>query len=232
MTMMFRTVKAALIKILGNSSTGAYRVTGYQRQSTDADTTTGTDRKVSVSYRSGSFPRSGSSPRGPVRHEMEFAIELLCSAKAKGDLAALADPESSSAEKIAAIAAFTPAAEAVETLMDGFIDVIYQVLMDNEAVRLDDGTGTDLKVSNRWISSVRKDDPLPSGALAVLTATLVYNVVAMEEVVGAVAVTYDPPEGQPAAIGSILIDLQIEGSVDNPVAGDVHEGRAEVEEVY
>lgn len=225
MTMMFRTVKAALVTILGNASTGSYRVIGYQRQSTDADTTTGTNRRVSVSYVSGSFPRSGSSPRGPVRHEMEFAIELLCSAKANGNLAALSNPESTDEQKAAAIAAFTPAAEAVEVQMDSFIDAIYQVLMSNEAIRLDDGTLGDLKVSNRWISSVRKDDPMPSGSLAVLTATITYSVIAMEEITGAVP-EFEPDEGED---NFIAVDLLIEGDVSDPVEGDENEGRAMVQ---
>jgi hypothetical protein len=231
--MMFRTAKAALVTILGASSTtGGYRVTGYQGQSTEADTVAGTSRKVSVSYRSGSFPRSGSSPRGPVRHEMEFAVELLCSARANGDLSALNNPESTDQQKATAIAAFVPAAQAVDAHMDSFIDTVYQVLMDNEATRLDDGTLGDLKVSNRWISRVQKDDPLPSGALAVLSATIIYNVVAMEGLTGAAAIAPTPPEGQPAYVGSILVDLLIEGDVDDPVAGDTHEGRAKVGEVY
>jgi hypothetical protein len=233
MTMMFRTAKAALVTILGNySTTGGYRVTGYQGQSTEADTVAGTSRKVSVSYRSGSFPRSGSSPRGPVRHEMEFAVELLCSARANGDLAALNNPESTDEQKATAIAAFVPAAQAVDAHMDGFIDTVYQVLMDNEATRLDDGTLGDLKVSNRWISRVQKDDPLPSGALAVLSATIIYNVVASEEITGAAAIAPDPPEGDPAYVGSVIIDLLVEGDVSNPVAGDTHEGRAGIKEVY
>lgn len=233
MSMMFRTVKAALVTILGNASTtGGYRVTGYQGQSTDADTVTSSNRKVSVSYRAGSFPRSGSSPRGPVRHEMEFAVELLCSARASGNLTALENPASTDEQKATAIAAFIPAAQAVDAHMDSFIDAVYQVLMDNEAISLDDGTNGDLKVANRWISRVQKDDPLPSGALAVLTATIIYTVVAMEALTGAAAVTYEPPEGEPEAVGSILIDLQIEGDVDNPVAGDTNEGRAKVEREY
>jgi hypothetical protein len=219
MTMMFRTVKAALVTILGNGAAGQYRVVGYQGQSTDAETTVNTNRKVSVSYRSGSFPRSAASPRGPVRHEMEFAVDLLASAKASGNLSALENPDSTDQQKAAAIAAFTPAAQAVDALMDGFIDAVYQVLMDNEAIHLDDGTGGDLKVSNRWISRVQKDDPLPSGALAVLTATMTFNVVAMEEIVGASAVS---------DMDFILVDLLVEGDVSNPTAGDENEGRAEV----
>lgn len=229
MSMMFRTVKAALINILGAGATGSYRVVGYQGQSTDADTVTGTNRKVSVSYRAGSFPRSGSSPRGPVRHEMEFAVELLCSAKASGNLSALDNPDSTDQQKAAAIAAFIPAAQAVDTLMDSFIDAVYQTLMDNEAINLNDGVVGDLKVANRWISSVRKDDPLPSGALAVLTATITYNVVAMEALTGAAALVDESENPQP---GSILVDLLVEGDVSNPVAGDTGEGRAEVEVVY
>lgn len=233
MTMMFRTVKAALVTILGNySTTGGYRVTGYQGQSTEADTVAGTNRKVSVSYRTGSFSRSGSSPRGPVRHEMEFSVELLCSARANGDVSALENPASTDEQKATAIAAFIPAAQAVDAHMDSFIDTVYQVLMDNEATRLDDGTLGDLKVSNRWISRVQKDDPLPSGALAVLSATIVYNVVAMEELTGAAAIAPDPPEGDPAYVASILVDLRVEGDVDNPTSGDIHEGRAKIEEVY
>jgi hypothetical protein len=233
MTMMFRTAKAALVTILGNyATTGGYRVTGYQGQSTEADTVAGTSRKVSVSYRAGSFPRSGSSPRGPVRHEMEFAIDLLCSSRASGDLSALNDPDSTNEQKASAIAAFIPASQAVDAHMDSFIDVVYQVLMDNEAIRLDDGTLGDLKVSNRWISRVQKDEPLPSGALAVLSATIIYNVVASEEITGALAIAPDPPEGDPAYVGSVIIDLLVEGDVSNPVAGDTHEGRAGIKEVY
>ena len=219
--MMFRTVKSALVTILGNAATAnEYRVLGYQAQSTDAQTTTNADRKVAVHYRSGSFPRSAASQQGPVRHEMEFQVELLISAKAKGDVSALEDPESSDAAKAAAIANFTPAAQTVDEGMDSFIDAIYQVLMDNEAIYLDNGTDGDLKVANRWISRVQKDDPLPSGGLAVLTATLTYNVVAMETIAGAAAV---------GDMDLVSLDLLIEGDVDDPAEGDTNEGRAAVQ---
>lgn len=222
MTMMFRTIKSALVTILGNAASGNYRVLGYQSQSTDALTAAGENRKVAVHYRAGSFPRSAASQRGPVRHEMEFQIELLVSARAQGDVSALESESSTEAERATAISNFIPAAKAVDTAMDEFIDVIYQVLMDNEAVYLDDGVNGDLKVANRWIASVQKDDPLPTGGLAVLTATLVYNVVAMETITGAAAV---------GSMSSVLVDLLIEGDVDNPIEGDENEGRAEVEVV-
>lgn len=220
MSMMFRTVKAALVTILGSSASGQYRVYGYQAQSTDALTTIGANRKVAVHYRSGSFPRSAASQRGPVRHEMEFQIELLVSAQASGNLSALEDPESSDAQRAAAIAAFVPAAKAADLAMDELIEIVYQVLMDNEAIYLDDGTHGDLKVANRWISRVQKDDPLPSGGLAVLTANLTYNVVAMETITGA-AVLDD--------MAFLAVDLLVEGDVDDPVEGDENEGRAMVQ---
>jgi hypothetical protein len=220
MTMMFRTVKDRLVTILGNAASGNYRVWGYQGQSTDALTTTGANRKVAVHYRSGSFPRSAASQRGPTRHEMEFQVELLTSAKASGDVSALENPASSASERATAISNFTPAAKACDALMDGFIDAIYQVLMDNEAIYLDNGTDGDLKVANRWISRVQKDDPLPDGGLAVLTATITYNVVAMETITGAAAV---------GDMDLVSLDLLVEGDVDDPVEGDTNEGRAAVQ---
>lgn len=220
MTMMFRTIKAALVTILGNAASGEYRVLGYQSQSIDALTVAGEHRKVAVHYRSGSFPRSGASQRGPVRHEMDFQIELLVSAKAQGDVSALENPDSTESQRATAIANFVPAAKAVDNAMDEFIDVVYQVLMDNEAVKLDNGTDGDLAVANRWISRVQKDDPLPSGGLAVLTATLTYNVVAMETITGAAVVD---------EMDSVLVDLLVEGDVDDPTEGDTNEGRAKVE---
>ena len=126
MTMMFRTVKAALVTILGNAASGNYRVLGYQSQSTDALTTLGENRKAAVHYRSGSFPRSAASQSGPVRHEMEFQIELLVSAKASGDVSALENPESSDSERATAISNFVPAAQAVDVAADEFIDAVYQ----------------------------------------------------------------------------------------------------------
>ena len=220
MTMMFRAVKSRLVDILGNAASGNYRVWGYQAQSTDALTVKGTDRKVAVHYRSGSFPRSAAAQRGPTRHEMEFQIELLISAQASGDVSALESELSTPAEKAAAIAAFVPAAKAVDTAMDEFIDVIYQVLMDNGAIYLDNGTDGDLKVANRWIARIQKDDPLPSGGLAVLTATLTYNVVAMETITGAAVV---------GDMDVLFVDLLVEGDVDDPTAGDTNEGRAAVQ---
>lgn len=220
MTMLFRTVKARLVTILGNAASGNYRVYGYQSQSTDALTTIGDNRKVAVHYRSGSFPRSAASQRGPVRHEMEFQIELLVSAQASGNVSALEDPDSSDAQRAAAIAAFIPAAKAADESMDELIDAVYQVLMDNEAIYLDDGVSGDLKVANRWISRVQKDDPLPSGGLAVLTANLTYNVVAMETITGAAALD---------DMAFLAVELLVEGDVDNPVEGDENEGRAIVQ---
>lgn len=214
MAMQFRTIKTALVTILGNEAAGRYNVLGYQKQSTDALTVEGQNRQVTVYYKSGSYPRSAASQRGPVRHEMDFQIELLVSSNASGDVSALENPASTEAEKAAAIAAFTPAAERCDLAMDELIDIIYQTLMDNEFVRLDDGANGDLKVSNRWITRVQKDDVMPNGGLAILTASLNYQVIAMELLAGKDSV---------GALTSVLVDLQVPGE-ENTAKAQVEAG--------
>lgn len=214
MTMVFRTAKDALVTILGNAATsGQYTVSGYQRQSLNPEQVANENRRVTVYYKSGEFAPTSSSLSGPVKHEMTFAVELVLAAKSLGDLSTLTDENSTDAERATALANFELAASVADRQMDEFIDVIYNVLMDNRRIRLDDDVNGDLAVNDRWIQRVTKNEPLPSGEYAVLTAEITYTIQAKENILGADAV-----------------GILVSNDVDIRVNDDINEGRAGVEE--
>ncbi len=181
--MMFRTVRDAIVQLLGDQAESRFRVIGYQRQSKSPDELTGDNRLVQVYYSDGAFPKPASRMMGNKTHNLTFEIDLSASAAALGDLSVLDSTTSTAIQKAAAIAAIKEAAETADTQVDELIDAVYQILMDarNEGLGLDKGD-----ISSRWIDRIQKDTIIERGDLVVKTANMKYTCRVQETVPGAI----------------------------------------------
>ncbi|MEE9499599.1 MAG: hypothetical protein V3V24_09700 [Nitrospinaceae bacterium] len=209
--MMFRVLKENLEEILlASATTGCYEVVGYQVQGVAADEVLGPKRRVQVFYDSGDFLKSKAAiSGGPTQHEIAYRVELTVAAESKANLAVINDAGATAAEKAAAIEAFQTAAAVADESIDEFFDIVYQILMDSR--NEDIGTeGPPWKVSSRWVGAMRKDNPLDQGEYVVLTGTIEFTCMTVEEVLG--------DTGTPAGTGAYDQTTDLEGD-DNEKTG-------------
>lgn len=179
--MMFRTVRDALVTILGDGAESRFRVIGYQRQSKNADEVLSNDRLVQVYFSDGEFTKSAGRMMGHKTHNVSYEIDMSASAPAKGDLSVLDSTTSTAIQKAAALAAVKEAAEEADTQVDELIEYVYQILMDarNEGLGLTKGD-----ISSRWIGAIQKDTIIERGDLVVKTANMKYTCRVQETVLG------------------------------------------------
>ncbi len=212
--MVFRQAKEHLVNILTENAGGRYRVQGYQPQRDSSEGAVDSDQIVRVFYESGEFPRRGGNWTGPSKHEMTFAIHLLVSRAASGDLDTLNDPNATAGDRSTALAAFENAAARTDAAMDELIETVYQIVMDNQFIQLDDSAGVDgsgdLDLASRWVDRIEKGDPVKHGQYVTIDGAIHYKLSCEEEFTGA-------PE-----VGTGNID------VDVLVNDDDKEGRAGV----
>ena len=181
MTMNFRLLKAGIESILSAyASTGGYRVLGYNDDAIDAEDLLGTRRLVQVYIDGGDF--SGAF-NGPAKHDVTVAIDLLTSAKAQVDLSVIDDETSTGAEIAVAMAAAQNASKLANDDLDEFIDVIFNLLVDDTNLNMG-VSETVASVGNRWIPKWKKSKPMTRGDMVVLHATMDLTCRVMEDFAG------------------------------------------------
>lgn len=168
MAMRFRTVKSAIVTLLGAAAAGRYRVAGYQDQGLSAEETAGSSRLVQVFYSQGEFPKSQSG-WGPYSHEVVMKINLIASEAAAVDLSVLNSELATPTQIAAALAALTPAAEGADNSLDELFDHVFQELMKGD--NLDFGI-TSFPVANQWVENFKKEEISPRGEYAVASGTV------------------------------------------------------------
>jgi hypothetical protein len=149
------------------ATAGRYQVVGYQKQGTSAIETNANDRLVQVFYVSGSFPKSGASLQGPIRHEMTFRVQLTASRAASVDLSVLENPSSTDLQKSAALAAVTRAASLADDSFDELLSAVFGVILDNRDLDF----GMDPPGASRWIQGFSKNPPNKVGGYVTITGS-------------------------------------------------------------
>lgn len=165
MTMQFRTIRDAIISLLGTAAAGRYRVLGYQEEGTSPEAVLDSSRTVQVFYSRGKFPKSTAATRGPYNHDMTFVIQLEAAKRAEVDLSVLNNPAATSVQVQAAWAALKPAEQAADESLDELWDHVFNEL--NDARNIDFGLSD--PVGSRWVDEFAKDDVLARGEYAVIT---------------------------------------------------------------
>lgn len=183
--MNFETLRDNIETILINAAAGRYQLAVGQNQSTASEEVEDL-RMVTIYYMTGDFPKSSGVINGPVQHDPTFKIEFLVSAASTADLSVLDNPDSTTAEIIAALSAMQTASKLADVLMDSLFAIIFQILMDTRNQDLGFSKGV---VSNRWVNQFEKDTPIQRGELVTLTASCLLTCRIQEEVTGDTGVT-------------------------------------------
>lgn len=184
MTMNFRNIKASIVEILAANTNNCFVVVGHQRQGTAAEEQTGFNRTVQVFWSASDFPKSSGSIGGDRQNDATYRIELMVAAPAQGDLRTLSNPNASAAALSMALLALTEGSAVADDSLDELVDLVYQILSD--ATNKDMGQAEGI-VSNTWISTAQKDDPLFEGELVVLTASMFLTLRTVETITGLTA---------------------------------------------
>lgn len=194
--MLFRQVKKSITdNVLGPAEDGRFQTIGFQRQTNDAEDSLDNLRHVQVFWSGSNFPKKGSGLQGPYKNEISFTIELSAAKAVEIDLEVLNDEFATPAEKATALASFQEAADLVDDSFDELFDIIFQIIMDARNIDLGMPKGV---VSDRWLSQVKKDDPIPAGELAMLTGSAILTCSVSEQAPG------DPGVGGAKTIATII----------------------------
>lgn len=204
--MRFRLVNAAIIKLLGDSAAGQYRVVGYKGQGKAAKEVKDSDRVVQSYFSTGNFSTSSGRPHGATQHAMVFTIGLSVSAAARINLSVINDPNANAGQVTAALTELQEAAYRADLLMDELADIVYQVLMHGPNCDLGFPVGT---ITNRWIDQIQKDPPAPSGELVVLTGTVQFSCATSEAVTGVVLVPAEDVPVVGVALDGTVLELTV-----------------------
>jgi hypothetical protein len=199
MTMQFRTMKAWLVNYLGaHSVAGGFRVVGYADAGIDSAQLKGSNRMLQVFVSGGEIPAKSSAKCGPVVHDVAFSVELLTACASSVDLSVLNDPAATSGEIAAALAASQKAAAIADDDFDEFLDIVFNLLMDNEQQDL----GHPGEVASRWIKSWKKGSPLNRGEHVILPGTIDFSFRVSEEITGCAVITPTPNQAVRVAINA------------------------------
>ena len=183
--MKFRRVKKALNDLLGGASAGRFHVVGYERQGVDAQQVKNMDRIVQAFYSHGDFRKSAGSLTGPKLHDINFGIGLFVSAPARVDLSVINKEGATQGQIEGALAAMQEGSYVADELFDELAETVWNILTDGRNRDLGLKIGT---VSNNWVESIRKDAPVPRGALVVLTGEIHFTLSTSEDVTGDIGV--------------------------------------------
>lgn len=181
--MNFEIVKDALITALGTDAGGNFTVIGFNRQGKDAEEVS--DTLVQCAYTDGDFPKESSGQYGPCRHDIEFTIGITVSAKAKANLNVLNDDNATVVQLTTALNNLEEAAFLADKKFDTVVGLIFNILKAGKNIELGLGSGL---VRSPWLGKIRKDAPLPKGALVILTGTILFSCTTYEEPTGIVGV--------------------------------------------
>jgi hypothetical protein len=179
--MNFQSVQTALVTILGAAEASRYRTVGYKDEPIGQSEILNTNKLVSVHYKEGSFPDHVSGRQGPVTHKCTFNIELKLSQKAVVDIATLENVGATEGQRATALAGLQDAKDLANTNLDAFISIILGVLMDSRNAYL--GLSKSI-FGNRWISKIKKEDPMYFGDSVICSAILIYECDIEETFVG------------------------------------------------
>lgn len=191
--MAFRTVKKSLInKVLTPNAASNFRIAGYQKSALSAEEISGTSRLLSV-Y-TPSLDLTGRET-GPVQSKAVINLDFFVSAPAKVDLTVLDNPDATTAQRAAAIAASIDAASVADESMDEFWELVWNIVMNarynqlglDESVTVGAVTypvDTGIKIAERYITRLDKDQPSEMGDHVVLTARAQITYKTVEQVSG------------------------------------------------
>lgn len=178
--MTFETLRDNILSTLTVAAAGRYATEGAQVQKKSARENISLPR-VTVYYKSGSFPKSSAALTSRTIHDVTFVIEMTVFVEHELDLSILNNPAATKGQKAAVLSSMAPLQEEASTLLDATWGIIYQVLMDAE--NLDFGL-TKKEISDRWVDDFEKDSPASTGEYMTITGSATMTARVKEEITG------------------------------------------------
>lgn len=184
--MSFRVIKSSIVSILktardaGGIYAGKYSVIGFQKEIQSAEEVEGNNRTVQVYYDAGSFD---GAPNNINKHDMTFKFDLTVGSSGKIDLSGL-ESATSDAQRATIISNAQEALSVADDSLDEFIEIVFQVLMAGDNIRLGvDEESTGVLANTRMVKNVQKNEPVPKGEYAIVSATLTMACESSEELI-------------------------------------------------
>ncbi len=187
--MNFETLRDNIVTILKDAAVGRYRVIDYQPVAGDAVEYKGSNRLVKVYFSEDQFPKNQSGIVGNLNSEPVYAIELIVSSAAEGDLAVIDNPSSTPVDLQTALANIKLAEDLADKSWDELAGIVFQVLMDARNIDFGMTVGT---IAGRWLDNFRKDEPgqisvakgILGGKLITITGSARFTCTLDEEILG------------------------------------------------
>ena len=195
--MTFQLVKTALQNLLNSNSGTDFYVVGAQTQGENADFIYERPM-VQVFYSQTEWDESASPRSGKARGTVTFKILLTIAKGSVVDIATLNDPNSTAGQIAAALAANAAAEDVADAAWDNLYSIVWNILR-NPANRNFGVAETVWQISDNWIASTRKGDPIIRGEVVAISGTMnltckivEYPVSAIETAGHAVDVVFNP----------------------------------------
>jgi hypothetical protein len=183
-------LKDAIENLLAERAEGRYEVITPKRKASAENITK--LPQVRVFYSEGTFDKSKSSINSPYHHDASFKIYIQTAAKSAVNLAILENPAATEKQLAEALAAASDATVDVDEKMDTLLSVLFDIIMTPMHRDLGMGPG---EISNRWIGSIKKQNPAPDGAVVTNVAAIALMAQCMEAVSGEIGKPAAPKEG-------------------------------------
>jgi hypothetical protein len=168
--MKFQSVKTAIIALLATGATAnGYSVVGAQSQSQAAEKLANL-AEVEVVFGDGDFPKSrGGMGGGSLAHDAMFKVVIAVAMPAVVDIATLESPTATPVQRAAALTAAVKSDDATEAKIDAVAAAIWNLIMRPANWQFGQ---TAIKIANRWISAIHKNDPGKFGSYGSKTGTM------------------------------------------------------------
>jgi hypothetical protein len=166
MTLRAITAKNNYITILDNQSLGVFQVLGYQRQ-TKAGNTINDNPLVQVFYENSSFTVNARGQKAPIMNDVTLKIEMTVAADAPVDLATLNDPNSTAAQRAAALANAKEAAANASEILESVWSKVWEITTTTTNYDL----GFENELSNLRLDQFQRDEPTENGGFVIVTAS-------------------------------------------------------------
>jgi hypothetical protein len=168
--MTFQLVKTALQNLLASNAGTDFYVVGAQTQGENADFIAERPM-VQVFYSQTDWDESASPRSGKARGTVTFKVLLTIAKGSVVDIATLNDPTSTAPEIAAALAANAAAEDVADAAWDNLYSIVWNILRNPEN-RNFGVAETTWQISDNWIASTRKGDPIIRGEVVAISGTM------------------------------------------------------------
>ena len=189
MTLQAITAKDNYITILDAQAAGVFNVIGFQRQTKSAETIN-TLSLVQVLYENSSFSKSAGGRTATKMNDVTLKIEMTVSADVEVDLATLNDPNSTAAQRAAALLNAKEGAQKASELLEAVWSKVWEITTDARNYNL--GFSTKNTIANLWLDQWQRDEPVESGGFVVVTGSAQLGFRIEEPILGADGTLADP----------------------------------------